>query len=68
MLKTHSVRASQTCLQTKKQTYRQTNETDQHTCDPQRGFASNKQTDNFGRLTYLQSSQEDSQVTIRASK
>ena len=39
MLKTHSVRASQTCLQT------------------------NKQTDNFGRLTYLQSSQEDSQVT-----
>ena len=50
MLKTHSVRASQTCLATDRHTHRQTNSTDQHTCDPQRGFASNKSTEYYSEL------------------
>ena len=59
MLKTHSVRASQTCLATHtphttdrqtqqtnrlailKEDSQVTNSTDQHSCDPQRGFATN---------------------------
>ena len=42
MLKTHSVRASQTCPYTDTHTHTQTNSKDQQTCDPQRGFASNE--------------------------
>ena len=60
MLKTHSVRASQTCLHTDRQTYRQTKQT--NILSKSSEDDSPVKTDTRGRGTYLQSSQEDSQV------